>query len=350
MKRRRRLVAPITVALAMLSGVPFARSEPPIHTELSVAALKQKYQRPETIPFPADNTYSDAKAELGQALFFDPRLSLNGTMSCATCHNPALAWQDGLSLGIGHDERSLPRSTPTVIDLAWAELLMWDGRKDGLEDQVSGPISTAAEMGGSIDVAVSSVSGVPAYRAAFRSAFGSDDVTFARIAQSVATFERTLVSNKAPFDRWIDGDEHAIDDGAKRGFALFNGRANCSACHSTWRFTDDAFHDIGLPSEDLGRASQVSDEPTLEHAFKTPTLRNVERRSPYMHDGSIATLRGVVLHYDQGFISRPSLSPDMRRLDLSPGEVNELVAFMRTLTSVDDPIAVSPLPMKDVNP
>ena len=143
--------------------------------------------------------------------------------------------------------------------------------------------------------------------------------------------------------------EAAIDAAAKRGFALFNGKANCAACHSGWRFTDDGFHDIGLPSLDPGRASQVPDEPLLQHAFKTPTLRNVSQRAPYMHDGSIATLNAVVVHYDTGFLDRPSLSPEMRRLGLSTDETNDLVAFMRTLTSVDDPVALPNLPRKEEN-
>ena len=347
MQRGGKSMARLAAAAAMLLTVQPVRADAASAAD-ALAALKAQYQRPASIPFPADNPYSDAKARVGGMLFFDPRLSVAGTMSCATCHNPALSWQDGLRVGVGHDEKALPRSTPTIIDLAWADLLMWDGRKDGLEDQASGPISTAAEMGGSVEKAVATVASLAGYRSAFGAAFGADDVTFARIAQAIATFERTLVSNKAPFDRWVDGDAAAIGDDAKRGFAVFNGKGNCAACHSTWRFTDDAFHDIGLPSLDPGRASQVPDEPSLEHAFKTPTLRNVEQRGPYMHDGSVETLRGVVVHYDTGFLDRPSLSPDMRRLHLSDGEVNDLLAFMHTLTSVDDPVAAPMLPVKEI--
>ncbi len=337
-------------AIAILLCAAVVRAEPPAAADASLAALKAKYRRAASIPFPADNPYSDAKAALGAMLFFDPRLSVAGTMSCATCHNPGVSWQDGMPKSVGHDEKPLPRATPTVINLAWADLIMWDGRKDGLEDQVSGPVGTAAEMGGSLQQAVGAVAAVPAYGRAFTRAFGTDKVTFGRIAQAIATFERTLVSNKAPFDRWIDGDEGAIDAAAKRGFSLFNGKANCAACHSGWRFTDDGFHDIGLPSLDPGRAAQVPDEPLLQHAFKTPTLRNVSQRAPYMHDGSIATLSAVVVHYDTGFLDRPSLSPEMRRLGLSEGETNDLVAFMRTLTSVDDPVALPNLPRKEENP
>ena len=156
-----------------------------------------------------------------------------------------------------------------------------------------------------------------------------------------------MVSNKAPFDRWVEGDEGAIDAEAKRGFELFNGRGNCAACHSGWRFTDDGFHDVGLRSLDRGRAAEVPDVPQLEHAFKTPTLRNIALRAPYMHDGSAATLRDVVAHYDSGFVERPSLSPEMRRLGLSARETDDLVAFMRTLTSRDDPFPVPVLPTQE---
>jgi cytochrome c peroxidase len=344
---RARLLACLILALSGLflafSGGP-ARAEEP-----SIAQLKQRYKRPAAIPFPANNAYSDAKADLGQKLFFDPRLSVSGTMSCATCHNPAFAWQDGLRVGRGHNEQPLPRATPSVLDLAWADLLMWDGRKNGLEDQASGPVSTPAEMGGTLDMATGRVASVPEYRRAFRAAFGSPDVSFPRIAQAIATFERTLVSNKAPFDRWIDGDEGAISDSAKRGFVLFNGKAGCAVCHQGWRFTDDGFHDIGLTDADMGRAGQVPGVPILEHAFKTPTRRNVDQRAPYMHNGSIATLREVVLHYDSGFVERASLSPEMHRLGLSPTEVDDLVAFMHTLTSRDDPTNVPVLPSKEMN-
>ncbi len=313
----------------------------------SVVSLKQQFRRPDSIPFPSDDPYSEPKAALGNMLFFDPRLSGGGTMSCATCHNPALAWQDGQKVAFGHAENRLPRATPTLLDLAWADLLMWDGRKDGLEDQVSGPVSTAGEMGGSLGQAADRVGQLPGYADAFRKVFGAGPVTFGRIAQAIATFERTLISNKSPFDRWIDGDEQAIDAASKRGFVLFTGKANCAACHTGWRFTDDAFHDIGLDTNDPGRGKQVPDEPVLLHAFKTPTLRNVALRAPYMHDGSLATLHDVIVEYDTGFIERPSLSPEMHRLGLSSGEVNDLVAFLRTLTSVDDAVVAPTLPVKD---
>lgn len=313
-------------------------------SEKSLSELKTEYVRPDAIPFPTDNPYSDAKSALGALLFFDPRLSIAGTMSCATCHNPAFHWRDGQPVGIGHDEKPLARATPTILNLAWADLLMWDGRKTSLEDQAAGPVSAQAEMGGSVDMAVKRVQAVLGYRRAFAAAFGSEDVDFSRIAQAIATFERTQVSNKAPFDRWIDGDETAIGESAKRGFVLFNGKANCAACHSGWRFTDDGFHDIGLPSADPGRGTQVPDVILLEHAFKTPTLRNIAERGPYMHDGSLKTLTAVITHYATDFVDRPSLSPDIHRIDLNARESDDLITFLRSLTSVDDPVTIPILP------
>ena len=309
--------------------------------------LKRLYVRPDQIPFPADDPYSDAKSELGRLLFFDPRLSANGAMSCATCHNPSLSWQDGQRTAVGDRGNTLPRSTPTIVDLAWAGPLMWDGRKDGLEDQASGPITTPAEMGGSTAGVEHLVSSLPGYRQAYKRAYGAAPVSFDRLAQAIATFERTDISNRAPFDQWISGDESAISASAKRGFLLFNGRANCAACHSGWRFTDDGFHDIGLPDADLGRGRLVTDEPLLQHAFKTPTLRNIARRAPYMHDGSLPTLRAVIATYDTGFVQRASLSPEIKHLGLAAHDVDDLVAFLETLTSNDDAVAMPSLPTKE---
>ena len=312
-----------------------------------IEALKQKYHRPTSIPFPKNNPYTDAKADLGHTLFFDPRLSGPNTISCASCHNPALGWKDGLGHGVGHDAKQLGRATPTILNLAWADLLMWDGRKDGLEDQATGPIEAAGEMNQPIPELLAELSAIPGYRRMFREAFGRDEITKVNLAQAIATFERTLVSNKAPFDRWIDGDEAAVSESAKRGFVAFNGKGNCASCHSGWRFTDDGFHDIGLKSEDPGRGAQVPGEPSLQHAFKTPTLRNIDQRAPYMHDGSAANLRDVVIHYNTGFVQRPSLSPEMHRLGLADAEIADLVEFMHTLTSRDDKISIPVLPTKE---
>jgi cytochrome c peroxidase len=163
---------------------------------------------------------------------------------------------------------------------------------------------------------------------------------------ALATFERTLVSPRAPFDAWVEGDEDAISEAAKRGFRLFNGEARCSKCHHGWRFTDDSFHDIGLPSPDLGRGEHVPAAVTvMQHAFKTPTLRNVTRRQgAYMHDGSLRDLDAVLEHYAKGGIRRPSLSNEMGPLDLSGSERADLITFLATLAGAPVEVAVPVLP------
>jgi cytochrome c peroxidase len=327
-----------TGALALAAGAG-APADP--------TALRAQYRRPDSIPFPRSNPFSDSKAHLGRVLFFDPRLSGSNTMSCASCHNPALGWEDGLPTGRGEAANILARSTPTILNIAWSEPLMWDGRADTLEDQALGPIEAGVEMNQPLASLIAELSAIPGYRRLFRDAFGREEITGPAIAQAIATFQRTVVSNLAPFDRWVRGDAHAIGADAQRGFALFNGRANCASCHSGWRLTDDSFHDIGLRSEDLGRGEHLPELPAMRHAFKTPTLRNIAARGPFMHDGSARTLHEAVRHYDAGFVERPSLSPEMRRLNLSPREVDDIVAFLRSLSSVDDPIHAPALPTED---
>jgi cytochrome c peroxidase len=164
------------------------------------------------------------------------------------------------------------------------------------------------------------------------------------LAKAIATYERTIVSEWAPFDAWIGGDEKAISDEAKRGFEVFNGKAQCSSCHEGWNFTNEGFQDIGLPSEDVGRGKFLPDIVKMQHAFKTPSLREITRRSPYMHDGSLATLEQVVDHYDGGGVDRPSRSDLMRPLHLTAQEKSDLVAFMKSLTSPLTPTAAPILP------
>ncbi|MEW5727295.1 MAG: cytochrome c peroxidase [Pseudomonadota bacterium] len=308
------------------------------------AALFADYRRPAEIPFPADNPFTVEKAELGHTLFFDPRLSKSNVISCATCHNPGLGWGDGLAKGIGHGATNLGRRSPTILNLAWAELLMWDGRKNSLEDQALGPIEAEVEMAQNVDELIVELGAIPDYRIRFNSAFPGEGLTKATLAKAIATYERTVVSGLAPFDRWIAGDEAAIPESAKRGFDLFNGKANCAACHSGWSFTDHGFHDIGLPDTDIGRGA-ILKLPSMRHAFKTPTLRDIARRAPYMHDGSVATLEAAVRHYDTGFVRRPSLSPSIKPLGLSDRDVADLVAFMETLTSPPAPVILPVLPI-----
>ena len=332
----------LAAAGLLAAGLSVAANAAPATPDM--ATLKARYARPNQIPYPANNAYTDAKRDLGRMLFFDPRLSGPSTMSCASCHNPALSWGDGLPTAVGSAANHLARRSPTILNLAWADALMWDGRADTLEQQAVGPMQAPGEMNQSMAKLVSIIEGLPGYRASFARAFPGEKISEATIAKAVATFERTVVSGEAPFDRWIKGDEKAIGEDAKRGFATFNSNGHCSACHSGWRFTDDSFHDIGLTGDDIGRGKLVEGVEPLNHAFKTPGLRNIATRAPYMHNGSVPTLTDVVHHYDGGFTKRPSLSAEIYKLDLTAREAGDLVAFMKTLSSTDATIAVPVLP------
>jgi len=238
----------------------------------------------------------------------------------------------------------LGRHTPTIIDVAFGEPYFWDGRAATLEDQAKGPLTSAKEMSMSVESALPLLRSMPGYVAAFAQAFPDQPISLDTIACAIASFERTIVSKEAPFDRWVQGDDHAISSAALRGFVLFNAKADCAVCHSGWRMSDDGFHDIGLNDSDRGRAAVMPGIVQLERAFKTPTLRNINQRAPYMHDGSMATLEAVIDHYDNGFEIRPSLDTNVHRLGLTQAEKSDLLAFLDTLTSVDDPVVLAGLP------
>ena len=307
-------------------------------------ALKAQYRRPATIPFPKDNTYTPQKASLGKKLYFDTRLSVTSAQSCASCHSPGFGWGDGLAVGVGHGMAKLGRRSPTVVNAAWSAIFMWDGRLATLEEQALGPIESPGEMNMPIDRLMTRLESIAEYKPLFEAAFPGEGMKVKTLARAIATYERTVVSERAPFDAWIEGDEKAIPEDAKRGFALFNGKAQCAACHEGWNFTNEGFQDIGLPSEDIGRGQFLPGVIKMQHAFKTPGLREIGRRGPYMHDGSLATLEQVIDHYDHAGVVRPSRSDLMRPLGLTAQEKSELVAFLKTLTSDLGPTAVPVLP------
>lgn len=305
---------------------------------------KLKFLRPASVPYPADNPLSSPKERLGRALFFDPRLSSSGWIACSTCHNPGLAWGDGLPTGIGHGMKKLGRRTPTILNLAWSDRLFWDGRAESLEQQSLGPIAAAGEMNQDLPSMLKRLREISGYQQMFEEAFPGQGVTEKTVAQAIATFERGIVSASAPFDAWIAGDEKALSAQAKAGFDLFAGKAGCARCHGDWRFTDDGFHDIGVADADPGRGKFIPLE-IQQHAFKTPGLRNIDRRGPYMHNGSVATLEQVVEFYDRGGDARrPSVSPEVRPLHLSAAEKAALVEFLKSLTSHDPEVSFPQLP------
>ncbi len=209
----------------------------------------------------------------------------------------------------------------------------------------TGPITSPDIMNLPIDELIKRLSAIPGYARAFDAAFGKGDITMPKIELALATFERSIVSDDAPFDRWIRGDEAAIDAAAKRGFALFNGKANCAACHSGWAFTDASFHDIGVAkNDDIGRGRLFPTSVKLQYAFKTPTLRDVTRRGPYMHDGSLSTLGDVIDLYNRGGIDRPSRDDEIHQLNLPQSEKADLIAFLQTLNGKAKPFTVPVLP------
>jgi cytochrome c peroxidase len=331
--------------VAALAPFAFASATRPAAAKDDPKAWLADYRRPASVPVPRDNPSTPEKVALGQMLFFDPRLSGSGVISCSSCHNPALGWEDALPKGRGHMGGRLGRSTPTILNVAYGEPYFWDGRAETLEEQAKGPLTSAAEMNMPADAAIARLESLPGYVQAFKVVFPGKSISVDTIAAAIASYERTVVSGTAPFDRWVSGDEQAISASAKRGFVLFNGKANCAVCHAGWRMTDDGFHDIGLAdSSDRGRAGVAPGIAQLEHAFKTPTLRNISQRAPYMHDGSVATLAAVIDHYDNGFVQRPSLDTEMHPLGLSPAEKADLLAFLDTLTSVDTPAVIPVLP------
>jgi cytochrome c peroxidase len=237
---------------------------------------------------------------------------------------------------------SLRRHTPALWNIAWAPRLFWDGRAQSLEDQARFPMSHPDEMASSPEEAARRLAAEPSYRAAFEAAFpGEASITGEQVLKAIAAYERTLVSAPTRFDRWVAGDEQALTTSERRGLAIFTGKGQCINCHTGFPFTDHAFHDIGLPSGDLGRGPIVA-LPAVNHAFKTPGLRELAWTAPYMHDGSIATLEDVIRHYESGGVVRPTRSQDMPRpIALTDTERADLVAFLETLSSKEPPKATT---------
>lgn len=302
---------------------------------VSFAAAADKFElavpaglKPPAIP--ADNELSAAKIELGKQLYFEPRLSRDNTVSCATCHNPDKGWSNGERFGIGVRDQKGGRNTPTIINAAYFPLQFWDGRADLLEGQALGPIQNPIEMDLTLPEALARLNKIPGYVKQFKEIYGSE-ATAENVAKSIASFERTVLSGGAPYDRFVAGDKKALSESAARGLALFTGKAHCSACHSGPIFSDSAFHNIGVGMDakdpDQGRMT-VSKQLGDRGAFKTPGLRDIARSAPYMHDGSHKTLKEVVEYYNRGGVANPQLDEEIYPLNLTPGEIGDLVKFL----------------------
>jgi cytochrome c peroxidase len=298
-----------------------------------VGELRHAYRRPPQIPAPQDNLHSAAKAELGRALFFDPILSGARTRSCATCHNPGLSWGDGLPRAIGEGQATMALRSPTLIAIAWVDQLGWDGKFRDLESVAFVPITGRANMNLLESVLIERLKSIPGYVRLFADAFTDRAITRRNIELALAAFQRTIVPGETAFSRWVEGDEAAMDQASRRGFALY-GKGRCAECHKGYALTDGSFHDIGSAKDaDVGRGRLFPKSTKLQYAFKTPTLWDVARRGPYMHDGSVPTLEAVIDLYDRGGIERPSRSQFIGRLSLSSRDKSDLIAFMHALTS-----------------
>jgi cytochrome c peroxidase len=300
---------------------------------------------PNTIPAPADNLITPAKVALGKQLFFDPRLSGDNTMSCATCHLPDKAFGDGLAQSEGHDGKILPRNSPTLLNAAWHETLFWDGRAGSLEEQALIPIQAPMEMNQDLKELEHELAATPGYVKQFQAAFGSR-ATSDSIAKALAAFQRTLVTRPSPFDRYLQGDRDALTDQAKRGLELFVGEADCIRCHHGPLLSDGQFHRVVVSRTDVGREA-VTGLKADRGKFRTPTLRNIGQTGPYMHDGSMQSLMEVVEYYFRGV---PAASPEGLRLDVDPlllgsySDIPAIVAFLKSLSGEPPQITPPQLP------
>lgn len=305
------------------AAVPTARvSVPDATPDPMPNALKAIFWR----PTPVDLSATEAKrANLGRRLFFDPILSAERDVACASCHRPEKGFADGLKTARGRSGQPLVWHTPTVWNLAEDKAFFWNGRVDSLEAQARDVIAHPAEMGLPLDEAVLRLAASASTRAAFAAAFAGRAPDPDGIVAAIAAYIRTLRSPETRFDRFIAGRATLTADQA-RGFEIFTGKGRCLGCHGGWRMTDGRFHDIGLPSTLPGKGGGDS------RAMKTPGLRGLTRTAPYMHDGSLPTLRAVINHYAGGRIERPSLAPEIKRgIVLDANERRALEAFLLTL-------------------
>ena len=333
------------LGLAMLSACRTAPetarpTTPPVGTPVTMKAPRGL---PE-VPVPPDNPLTAEKIALGRRLYFDPLLSADRTVACASCHDPAKGFADGRATALGVGGKTGARSAPTVLNAAYSRVQFWDGRAPSLEVQAGGPIANPIEMNLPHEACVERLRADASYRAAFQQAFGTETISIERVQQALASFERTLLSGDSPFDRFrYGGDAQALSPSAQRGLSVFTdpAKGNCSSCHLIGDqyalLTDGLFHNIGIGVDgegmlkDAGRYAETK-LAADQGAFKTPTLRQIAATAPYMHDGSLKTLRQVVDYYVGGGNSNPNLDRRIRPLELSGQERADLVAFLESLS------------------
>jgi cytochrome c peroxidase len=303
-----------------------------VFATLSAAPAFANEPLPSVPPIPAANSMSSQKVELGKMLFFEPRLSSSGVVSCASCHNPSFAFTDRVPRALGHNHQVGPRNTPTVLNAAFLSSQFWDGRAATLEEQALGPIQATVEMNQSLERAVATLNGIPEYKKMFAEVFGGKDpVSSANIGKAMAAFERTLITPNSPFDRYLMGDKEAISAYAAKGWELFQ-KKGCNGCHSGPNFTNGGFYRIIVPgSTDLGRF-EVTKKEEDKYKFRVQTLRNVALTYPYFNNGSVVRLNDAV----------KVMSKEMLGSETGDEEAALIVEFLKSLTGtmprVDYPI------------
>ncbi len=335
MKRALLVSSSISVALFCLIGAALVRSGPGAQEgeyEIKMPLGLDEF----ALVIPEDNPMSEEKVELGRLLYFDRRLSVDNTISCASCHHPRHVFTDGQPVSTGVKGQKGGRSAPTVINRAFTSAQFWDGRAPSLEAQAKGPMVNPIEMGNpSHDVVVEKLKAIRGYGEWFQKVFGAEDLTIDHVVKAIAAFERTVLSGNSKFDQLeYAGDEKALSESAKRGLVLFRDKARCATCHGGFNFTDELYHNLGVgmekPNPDLGRYEQSNQEKD-KGAFKTPTLREITNTAPYMHDGRFDTLEEVIDFYDEGGIPNRYLDQEVKRLNLTVQEKKDLIEFLKSL-------------------
>jgi cytochrome c peroxidase len=353
--RMRHLLVFLVVLLIPLLATSSDTSSPPL-TTVSVHSLgPERVGNQPSVTVPLDNPQTTAKILLGKQLYFDTRLSKDNTISCATCHNPAMGWSDAGPTSTGINSQRGGRRAPPVSNAAYSPLQFWDGRAPSLEEQAKGPIQNPIEMGNTHEAMLKTVAGIPGYDESFKGVFGTGPITVDQVAKAIAAYERTIVTTDSPFDRFVRGDMNALTPLEKKGLEIFNGKGHCTACHWGGNFSDGRFHNLGVvpasgAAPDSGRYA-ISKNPMEIGAHKTPTVRDAGLRPPYMHNGTERTLEDVVKLYNRGGgVDKTHLDPLMVPLGLSEKEVGALVAFMkRAMTSTNPEIAnEKPIPASEL--
>ena len=284
---------------------------------------------------PAENPLTKEKIELGRAIFFDKRMSKDNTIACASCHMAKKGFADGMPVSTGIKGQKGGRSAPVSFNRVYSKAQFWDGRAATLEDQSIGPFTNPIEHGfANHDEMVAKMKKMPGYRKLFQEVFGGE-ITIQDVGRAVASFQRTVLSGNSAVDKYdIGGDQNALSDSAKRGLELIRGKARCTRCHSGFNFTDEKFHNLGIGWDDnkvdLGRYMETKNPEDIG-AFKTPTLREISRTAPYMHDGRFKTLEEVVKFYNQGGVKNPHQDNTIIPLEMTDDEQQDLVAMLKSL-------------------